>query len=209
MKPKMPPSRFVKKATPRKSEEKTESSKERAAEKKNPKAELNEKKRVQKITEDGKPKKATPSRGERGSTRESGRGSDAKREKAPVNEKKRVQKITEHGKPGSQKIVRSTIAEKAITNSYEPTEKGQSDVPDMLKGKGEKNVKFKTGGATPDTRYSDAKTPHDHARIQAERDAETMTKYGEIASDKIRHGNVKKHLADKVAKLRSVLGGSM
>jgi hypothetical protein len=55
MKPKMPPARFVKKATPRKSEEKTESKRERTTEKKNPALEKAEKKPAEKKPAEKKP----------------------------------------------------------------------------------------------------------------------------------------------------------
>ena len=112
MKPKMPPARFAKKSAP-----------------------TNERKNVQKITEEGRPKKVAPSRGERGKSDVSGKGSDAKREAPPKAEKKRSQKITEEGKPGKVRAVKAGAAGKAITNKPDIAEHGQSDVPDMLHGK--------------------------------------------------------------------------
>jgi hypothetical protein len=132
MKPKMPPAKFVKKAAPKKSEEKTESKKERAAEKKNPKLEEGEKKRVPKITEKGQPR-------------------DVK--------VKKVGKVA-------------------------PTGKQQNDLPSL--------------------------NPKDEStKFQASQDADTMHRYAELVSDKTRHGNAKAHIADKAAKIQTLIGGGM
>ena len=187
MKPKMPPARFAKKSAP-----------------------TNERKNVQKITEEGRPKKVAPSRGERGKSDVSGKGSDAKREAPPKAEKKRSQKITEEGKPGKVRAVKAGAAGKAITNKPDIAEHGQSDVPDMLHGKSSAKAmtpKFKTGGATPDAdMFGDSKSPSEKAQRQAEHDAEKMQNYAEVTSDPIRHANAKAHLASKAAKIQSLLG---